>query len=43
MLIGRRALNRGGGGGGSLFACSKSLYYLTCSDYAVVEAKKGLK
>ena len=41
MLIGRRALNRGGGG--SLFACSKSLYYLTCSDYAVVEAKKGLK
>ena len=33
----------GVGGGGSLFACSKSLYYLTCSDYAVVEAKKGLK
>ena len=43
MLIGRRALNRGGGGGRLLFACSKSLYYLTCSDFAVVEAKKDLK
>ena len=42
MLIGRRALNRGGGGR-LLFACSKSLYYLTCSDFAVVEAKKDLK
>ena len=42
MLIGRRALNRGGGGC-SLFACNKSLYYLTCSDSVVVEAKKGLK
>ena len=41
MLIGRRALNRGGGR--LLFACSKSLYYLTCSDFAVVEAKKDLK
>ena len=42
MLIGRRALNRGGRGR-LLFACSKSLYYLTCSDFAVVEAKKDLK
>ena len=42
MLIGRRALNRGGGGR-LLFACSKGLYYLTCSDFAVVGAKKDLK